>query len=367
MSKKKKTKPTVKEKPVELNLAAFSLATVSIDLPDTAGKEKVRVSGHYIDQKLKYEKTSSDQLTIFDMLNPETLEQIPKEEISTTAIGIPLTPAQDKFMQCCLNLLYNKSNTKIDEKNRPAEPEQFYRGNLPETERKNIDKKYPAIIVTPHELYTAYTQNNNYSGEDINTVRKIQEELTNKSWLMVYKRQRIVRSGNIVKKVTDRVEEYQPLLRVIKYSEGLTKNEDKQLDKDPSQPIKEKTKFIIVLPRIFIDQLETKYILTPPDISKQTEIASGGAHKVTEAIISLRDYLMRSHSTKTYTVSLNKDTLPELLKLHRYIKEGRRKLVEKRVTESIQAVLKLGLVLEVKDTYGKNQQPQYQFILNKDF
>lgn len=350
-------------------LSAMAFATVPLSLPGTAGKEKVRVSGHYMDQKLKYQKTGSDQLTIFDMLKPDTLDQIPNEEISTTAIGIPLTVAQDKFMQCCLNLLYSKSNTKIDQKNIPAEPEQFYRGNLPDTERKHIqiDKMYPAIIVTPHELYTAYTQNSNYSGEDISRVKKIKEELTTKRWLMVYKRKRIVRAGKTVKQVTDRIEEYQPLIRVIKYSEGLTKEEDKQLDKNPSQPIKEKTKLIIVLHSIFTDQLETKYISIPTDISKQTELASGGAHKVTEAIISLRDFLMRSLSTKTYTVSLNKDTLPELLKLHKYIKGGRRKKIETRIAESIQAVINLGLVLEVKDTYGKNQQPQYQFTLNKDF
>ena len=349
-----------KKKKEDMNIVAIETSPLEV-----VGKEKIRVSGHYIDQKLKYAK----QLDLFEILETETLETIPETETSTTVIGIPLTPTQDKFIQSCLNLLYKKSNTNIDQKNNPAEPDKFYRGNLPTTQRRdlNMDKKTPAIIITPHELYKEYAQSNDYSGETINIVQRTQEELTQKRWLMVYKRKRKEQSGNSFVTKTDKVEEYQPLLRLIKYSVGLTENEDKRLDKNPSRMINEKTKFVIYLHPIFVDQLETKFILTPPDISKRTEIASGGAHKVTEAINCLRDYLLRALSNKTYKVVIDKSKLPEILRLQGYIKNGRKKLITQRVENSIQAVKNLGLATEVNEIYGKNQQPQYQFILNKDF
>ena len=353
-----------KKKKEDMNIVAIETSPLEV-----IGKEKIRVSGHYIDQKLKYATSRQEQLDLFEILETETLETIPETEISTTAIGIPLTPTQDKFIQSCLNLLYKKSNTNIDQKNSPAEPDKFYRGNLPTAQRKEdkLDTTIPALVITPHELYKEYAQSNDYSGETINIVQRTQEELTQKRWLIVYKRKRKERSGNNFVTKTDKVEEYQSLLRLIKYSVGLTENEDKLLDKNPSRIINEKTKFVIYLHPIFVDQLETKFILTPPDISKRTEIASGGAHRVTEAIISLRDYLLRALSNKNYDIRIDKSKLPEILKLQAYIESGRRKLIAQKVANSIKAVINLGLVTEVNEIYGKNKQPQYQFILNKDF
>ena len=348
-----------KKKKEDMNIVAIETSPLEV-----VGKEKIRVSGHYIDQKLKYE----EQLDLFDLL-PETREELQRDESSSwenIRIGIAPTPTQDKYINACLNLLHRKSNTRIDAKNIPAEPSKFYRGNLPERQRslRGLGDKIPALVITPHELYKEFAQSDNYSGETINIVKRTQEELTKKHYLMLYKRKRKDKAG---KEYIDRIEEYQPLHRVITYREGLTAEEDKLLDKDPSKLINSKTKWLLLFHPVYIDQLDTKYVLTPPDISKRTETASGGAHKVTEAIISLRDYLLRALSNKNYEIIIDKSKLPEILKLQGYIKSGRKKLITQKLQDSIQAVINLGLATEVKEIYGKNKQPQYQFILNKDF
>ena len=56
-----------------------------------------------------------------------------------------------------------------------------------------------------------------------------------------------------------------------------------------------------------------------------------------------------------------------MLGLDTYLKESRKKLITQRIEESLQAVKNMNLVIEIKDKTGANYQPQYEFILNKNF
>jgi len=370
MSRKKKNKP-VKEAKTEFPNLVTALTTVSItdlsrmDIVNVTSGEKTRHSGHFIDQKLKYNKPSDEPPTLFDDLLPETQNKIEEENIERITEGIRLSKTGEKLINSILNLLQIKSNTKINEKNKPADPEKFYTGNLPAQEVKfGGDSLAPMLRITPHELFTEVTGTKDYSGYDIKTYNTALMELSSKQYLIKYLRHRKSFNG---KPVIDRVEEYIPLIRIIKYYEGLSKEENKLLDEKDNNLSQKRGEIIIRLNPLFRDQLDTKFILYPVDINKRTEIASGGSHKVTEAITKLRDYLLRALSNKTYTVTINKTNLPYILGLDNYIKESRKKLISQRVEESLQAVKNLGLALEIKKITGAKYQPQYQFILNKDF
>lgn len=331
--------------------------------------EKVRHSGHFIDNKLKYNKPSEEPPTLFDSLFPETRNKIEEEYRETITEGIRLGKAPEKLLNAILNILHRKSNTKINEKNIPAEPERFYKGNMP-TEAVSYGGKNtraPMLRITPHELFTEVTGSKDYSGKEIKDYNTALKELGSKQYLITYKRKRRVFNGKKYTVVIDRIEEYMPLIRIVKYYEGLSREEDKRLDEKNSKLSHERGEIILKLNPIFIDQLDTKFILYPTDINKRTEIASGGSLRVTEAITKLRDYLMRAISSKTYTVTIDKKNLPYILGLETYIKQSRKKLISQRIEESFQAVKNLGLALEIKETTGANYQPQYKFILNKDF
>jgi len=339
------------------------------ELPYIETSEKARYSGHYIDQKLKYNKPSDEPLTLFDSLEETTKKKIDKEYMETITEGIKLGKAEEKILNSILNLLHKKSNIKINDKNKPADPERFYTGNLP-TEKITFGGNLltaPLLRITPHEFFTEVTGSKDYSGKEIKDYNTALTELSSKQYLITYKRHRKILNGKKFETVIDRVEEYLPLFKIIKYYEGLSIEEDKQLDENDNKLSRNRGEIILKLNPLFIDQLDTKFILYPIDINKRTEIASGGSKKVTEAITRLRDYLLRAISNKNYEISINRETLPHILGLDNYIKESRKKLINQRIDESLQAVKNLDLALEIKEVTGANYQPQYQFTLNKDF
>lgn len=366
--KKKKNKPNNTIDPLTTLVTVTTVSNIA-DLPYLETGEKVRHSGHFIDQKLKYNKPSDEPLTLFDSLEETTKNKIEKEYRETIAEGIKLSKTGEKLINSILNLLQIKSNTKINEKNIPADPEKFYTGNLP-AERLifgGASLTPPTLRITPHELFTEVTGSKDYSGKEIKDYNTALSELSSKHYLITYKRHRKIITGKKFETVIDRVEEYLPLIKIIRYYEGLSKEEDKLLDEKDNKHSHKRGEIILKLNPLFIDQLDTKFILYPVDINKKTEIASGGSHRVTEAIIRLRDHLLRSISTKNYKILIDKKTLPHMLGLDNYIKESRKKLIAQRIEESLQAVKNLGLALEINEVTGAKYQPQYQFILNKDF
>ena len=355
--------------PKGVNIGATLTLINTANLPYIETGEKIRHSGHFIDNKLKYTKPTDEPLTLFDSLLPETQNKIEEEYKETIAEGIRLSKAEEKLINSILNLLQRKSNTKINEKNKPADPENFYTGNLP-AEKISFGGSLlapPTLRITPHEFFTEVTGSKDYSGKEIKDYNTALIELSSKQYLITYKRHRKIVTGKKFETVIDRVEEYLPLIKIIKYYEGLSKEEDKLLDEKDNNLSQKRGEIILKLNPIFIDQLDTKFILYPVDINKRTEIASGGSHKVTEAITKLRDYLSRALSNKNYTVTIDKKNLPYVLGLDNYIKESRKKLINQRVEESLQAVKNLGLALEINEITGAKYQPQYQFILNKYF
>src|SRR5690606_9705774 len=96
-------------------------------------------------------------------------------------------------------------------------------------------------------------------------------------------------------------------------------------------------------------------------------IASGGGRKVTESIIRLRDYLLREISSKHEKATVNVDTLPYILGLDNYIKQRRRKLINARIDEALDAVIKMGLVAKINKMKGAKGQEKIEFILNLSF
>ena len=330
--------------------------------------EKIRHAGHLTDSKLQREPLTDKRKRV-DTLSIETKEKIESSGFQLKVVsGIRLDPREDKMVNAIYKLLHDKSE------NRKTTSELFYNGN----EKGEIvayggnDQKAKSTLlrVKKHELYKEYCGKDNYSGKDIIYANAVLFRLETKRFLIQYDRQRQIKKGNKTETVTDRIEDYQSIIRIISYIEGMTEKETRSLDNHDNKTTvirKQKEYTMLALNPIFTDQIQTKYVEYPSDINKRTNIASGGASRVTESIICLRDYLLREISCKRRKCELNEETLINQLRLDSYAKAGRKKLVKQRISGAIKANENLRIISRTEVRTGAKGQKKYLFTLNPNF
>lgn len=357
MARAKKTEPSIEA----FNPSSYFPAPT---LPDVSKAPKVRQSGHYVDQKLKYTYPEQRQMTIFEILDPDVIGKVEKYDVRYE--GIRLTPPEERLLNGIYKLLRDKSETK------DIKSPTFYKGNYDGgqiTEWGGEAHKRALISLKPTEMYMAYLGRDDYSGKEIMEVNKTLEGLAGKRFLMIYDRVRSVQvNKGKTETRTDRIEKYAPLIELVKYTRDLTDEELKRLDKGDGRIRQAKGEIILALNPILTDQIQTKYVEYPEDINRRMIIAVGGdAKRVTQAMHILSAWCAREISNKRYKSEINADKLPYVLKLDKYIQESRRKLIQTTIENAVQACKNLGLILDVSLEAGKAGQLKYVFTLNKDY
>ena len=124
----------------------------------------------------------------------------------------------------------------------------------------------------------------------------------------------------------------------------MTEEEAQTLDKGDDSLREKRGELIIALNPLLTDQINSKYVEYPSDINKRTVIAAGGHRLVTESMIALRDYMLRELSARRFQSEINEEKLFLILKLEKYLKSKRKKLIQQRVEDAIQFAKNLGLV-----------------------
>lgn len=332
-------------------------------MPEIPKTPKVRQSGHFVEQKLRYK--TPYQPTLFDALSSDTLGKVEKYELK--AEGIRLTTAEERLLNTLYRLLRDTSKTTKD----TGSPD-FYAGNV---ESRMIpyggaDQKSRSvhIRIARADLYKAYLDNPDYSGKEIQEINKTLERLAEKRFLLKYDRVRKVKVGSREENRTDRIEEVQSLVRVVNFTKDLTDAEVLRLNGGDEAIRQAKGELVIAFNPILTDQINSKYVEYPEDINRRTVLAAGGnPNKVTESMVRLRDYLMQAISAKRYRIELNKERLPYVLGLENYVAQGRKKLLAESIARDFQAAKNLGLLLDVEETVGAEGQDKLVFTLNKDF
>ena len=328
--------------------------------------EKIRASGHYFDNKLKCAKPNSQQVTIFDVLSPKTKEKIEKVDYEVSVVGIHLTPPQNRLVTALTKLLYDKS-----EHNDPFSVG-FYSGNYTSIPIHNYGGsgepiEAPVIKIKPTELYKSYLDADQYSGADIKYIRGLVKELDQKKFLIRYDRKKHINKDGKLEKLTDRVEDFQSLIKVINFIPDLTEEEIENLNAGQREIAEKRGVYIIALNPILIDQIATKYVEFPKDIEKRTVIAAGGHHRVTEAIIAFRDYMLRELSAKRIKCEIDEENLLYTLKLQNFLKRREPTRARKKMADAIQVSQKLGLISSFNLIKGKKGQAKFEFELNPFF
>ena len=335
---------------------------------------KIPISGHFVDNKLKYpeqvaaqrreqKRRRSGQLDLFIDFeqNKIDLEERAGVEISLDAIGIKLTRGEEKMINC-LNILRERGAKALDGTVSEGQT------SIQIREGARLSKLSASMLtIRPGDLYREYC-GGAYSGKEVANIKQTLRRLEDKKYLMIYKR--ATGTGKQVK--TDLAMYYEPLIKIGRYLEGATKQEEAAIRSqgEEGERITEgRGELMIHLNPIFTDQIEKKCIYYPEDINKRTEIACGGKDRVTTAATLLRDYFMRHLSVKGNppTVELNRETLIYTLGLGGQLKNRNSHRINERLDFAIRACCNLGIIEGHELTKGAEQQPKYTFTLNPDW
>lgn len=326
-------------------------------------KRKFRQSAHFVEQKLKYEKpTKKQQPSLFDIINPETSDKIKDETVKY--IGIKLTPPEDRLVNSITRLLEKKSQV-IEQK-----ADDFYMGNepyrmVPYGGREHDKNKSAMLRFKKSELLHEFFGEGKYSGQDLKYFERVFSSFLEKKWLIRYKR------TIWKKKESDRehfiIEDYLPLIKIIKYFPYLSDEESSSVEKRDKATRAKCGEYILSLNPILTDQIDSKYIEFPEDIDYRTKIAAGSHLSVSDAIIRLRDWLISEMSASRYTVPVNEDTLIHRLHLEKHLRSRKKDRVHSQLTKAIQVCKNLGIILDMEEGKGAIGQKKFIFKLNKDF
>jgi hypothetical protein len=325
--------------------------------------QKYRQSGHLVDEKLKYSKQNQTQ-TLFDLISPDTKQKIEESTIEVKAEGIKLTPPENKIVHALNRILHENSQT------RNSKAEDFYSGNAPSLivpYGQNQEQKAAVLKFKPAELYKAYMGKDDYSGADITFINNVLHQLESKKVLIKYDRIKKTKKGKKEEILTDRIEDFQSLIKIILFMPDLTAEEKERLDSGDNSIRDAKGEIVIALNPIFTDQIDTKFIEFPIDTNRRLVIAAGGHNKVTASMQTLMEWMLRDLSAKRYKTEINEENLPYMLGLEKYVKQKRKKLLQERIEKDINAIINMGIILEVEKKSNSTGGIKWVFHLNKEY
>lgn len=326
----------------------------NLETPESKDKGKFKRSGHLADQMLKYSypKEEAKQLSIWDALSETVKKDIEIHEIERSEVveGIKLTPSETKLVDSFCKILQKISQTK-NSKNKD-----YYTGNLePEIIEYGGERTpAPKLAFTLYELTKEYKGEETIGGKDVENVKRILEDLSNKRFLIRYTETSKGKNGEWIKKEIDT---YRKILDVdqatLSYGKGNIEHY-------------KKTETIIILNPIFRRQINSKFILYPNDINKRTAIAYG-SHNVSDITLRLRDYLIRELSSKRYTPQIYLDKLHYQL-AEKWMRESRKAKVKKDTERAFEVMINLGLLQSYETVIPNNTgEPKIIFTLNKNW
>ena len=294
-----------------------------------------RVSGHLIDQRLKYTFPTDNLPSIFDELKEATIEDM--IEYGVEVEGIRLTATETKIVDCLCKLLdKSRASTKYNES----------------SSTELAENVAPKLFFTLYELTREYKGGESVSGKDVANVKTILEELSYKSFLIRYKE--VTTNRKTKEKTIKEIEQVRSLIHIDKAP--LTK------EKEGVENYK-KVETVVNLHPIFLRQIDSKFILYPNDINKRTIVAYG-SHNVSDMALRLRDYLMREISSKRKKSEIGLEKLYYLLN-EKWMNESRKKRVKEGTEKAIETVKNMGLITSHEITTNVKGEPKVVFHLNK--
>jgi len=361
-------RPAKKRKEIEAQVLSIWQFVYDYILNKYSEEGHYRASGHFIDQKLNKGKVirQKKQQQQLDLELTEAAQSVSSQVVDFKLhkhdfTSIQLSPPQEKLIRSVLMLLHLHSSLDLDNEN-------YYAGNGDNLYAEE-GNRLPHLKVRPIDLYKAYTGKNNsknISGAEIRHIKKVLFELEKQHFQVTYRR---VVKKQVKQQEVERVQLVtmnKPLFKVISFLE-ITKEEEQKMEAGDDSIRELREELILALNPIFIDQIKTKYVEFPMNITRRVESASGGAKKVTEAINLLIDYLLREKSSKRYECEIDFKNLALTLGLERLINRGEKTRARKKIDSAIHVAQSIGLLDKVMEEIGAKRQHKIIFHINPNF
>lgn len=324
-------------------------------------KGAYRASGHFIDQKLnqgKIAKQEEEQAKSSNVGVQQTIDfKLHKHDFTNIRLSSP----EEKLIRAILMLLHINSDLNL-------ESEDYYAGNG-ELILAEEGFRLPHLKIRPIDLYKAYTgktSSKSISGAEIQHIKKVLFDLEKQQFEVTYRRVVKKQVGQQEVERVQLVSMNKPLFKVISFME-ISREEEKRLEAGDQSVRELREELILALNPIFIDQIKTKYVEFPMDITRRLEDASGGAKKVSESMNLLVDYLLREKSSKRYEFEIEYEHLLRTLGLQRLLERGEKARARQKVDEAIQVAKSIGLLESYKEVDGAKLQSKVVFTINPNF
>ena len=295
---------------------AIAIKEIEKNNSKSSSAQKYRQSGHFIDNKLRY----------------------PKKDIHVSVDRMIFTEAEERLLHALSKLLRDNSQNINPYEN------DYYLGNESTVKSKYGNKVVPIPVIRfkRTDLYRAYYDTSEISGAQGRFVDGLLKSFSMKKYLIKYDR---IHKGPKNETLTDRIEENAALIRILNFLPNLTNEEKNKLDQGDVSIRKYKEEIIIAFSHIFIDQLSGKYIEFRDNTTSELKNAAGGFNKITTCMHKLMQWSLREISGKRYRTSINESNLIRMLELETYDKASRKKLVNKRISDAISVVKKMGIIV----------------------
>ncbi len=238
-----------------------------------------------------------------------------------------------------------------------------YRGNVePEEGWKVSQFKYKGSLPRVAFTYTAYLES--YGVEKIGGRYQgnMQSEALGALMALSQDRQQIFYSRRNTSGKHDVIRWRGPIIQLEEVTgyEGLTERELKDLP-NSDRPADYRG-YIVTFSSIFVDGLDSFFAQIPTSLYEDIKIATGGG-KHSHAI---ELFLMWLLSRGDLTTTIHKSLLAERLRLTHLLDSRQWKRVESILRECVDVALKMGYLLDYKETppKGRDRMGMYQFQLN---
>jgi hypothetical protein len=319
-----------------------------------------RQSRELIDNKLD-RSLEKGQLTFFDIL--ERKDKLIDDIQTNVPIikGLDLDQAEDRILQTLSLLLHEKSE------NKNQESPNYYMGNYGKgiISVNQVEMETARMAVSPHELYSKYYGKDSYGSDQIKFLLNKLDVLSKKMFLTSWK----FPTGKKNKKGQLTFNLFRtnlPLFQMALLNEELSEVACNEIMTNELILEGKRCKFLFKFQPQFTNHIKTQYVEFPEDVHLRIAAATG-KDRYGQYINLMRDFLFREKQHKRYDIIRDKSTIIETLKLDKFWKEGRKKLVNEKIQECVDVFMKIELIITWNTTQGKQGQDQYHIKINHNF
>ncbi len=254
------------------------------------------------------------------------------QELDNTPIdtyGLDLTVSEDRAVHA-IQVLLDKTN---------------YQGNMPgqviNSSAYNYQGTVPILSITYTEYFEAYGLDKRgdqyYRGNQAQEALDALKSLT-KARVIIYVRTKRGQRNDVIRTI-------RALIEIVEGFQNLTEEETARITRGEDLPNKRKTKLIIKVSPLWVDQIETFYLLKPVGLHNEIKQITGSKRQSRSTSLFC-EWLMTKN---TKTVRISKQTLAEKLRLEKLIEQRKKKILDTRFQEAFQIAKELGYLLDYRE------------------